>query len=955
MTPFLDKTAEYIIQNFHKDIDSICVVLPNRRAGLFLKRSISRQVDKPLWSPVIFSLPDFILELSGYKLLDPVLLQFELYKTYQEITGEKAQTFEEFIKWGRVLLHDFNEADMYLADTDQLFGYLTSEKALSLWNPENQPLTPFQINYLEFYRSMKTFYDRFSASLKNRGEVYQGMAYRKVARSFEHSEINLPWKHVVFAGFNALVPAEKLIIRTLEKNGFATVLWDADNYYLNDQSQESGLFIRDEYKHTTASNFKWVSNALSESEKVIDFVGVPRNIAQVKAAGILLKDLAAQPDELDNTVVVLNDESVLEPLLNSMPEEVGQFNITMGFALRNTPLFRLLDYVLELQINILKFKKPGPDFPKLYFRDVIRILEHPYIRKLMKGTSAENLASDIRKSNKIFLDFKDFQSAFSSAHTASSSTLGEIFQPWNDDPLLAVDAIIDLLNGLKDNILTQPEATDDSSMASKLELEYLYHFNAAVQKLSLLIKEYPFIRNLKVLKSLFMQLVEINLPFYGEPLQGLQVMGMLETQTLDFRNIIMLGANEDFIPAGKSMNSFIPFDIRRKFSLPTFLDKNAVYAYHFYRLIQRAEKITIFFNSEPGDLGGGDKSRFISQLQYELPGINPNVVMNEKIMTVPLTDEKKMDEGITIAKPQELIAILKQHAEKGLSASALNTYLNCPLQFYFNYVAGINEADEPEETIEANTLGSVVHEVLSVMYKELEDKNLTLQDISVMKSRVKVLVGEAFQKIYSGGEIGYGKNLLIANVATLYVSNFLNAELALLNRIEPDNGKLTIREVEKPYFTSHSIDLKGQKILVNLYGRFDRVDELNGKIRIIDYKTGKTELKELRLTDWEDILTEGNLAKTFQLLFYTFIYSRSKAMDSSGIQPGIISFRNLNSGFMGLTLPDDDPISAGAMKRFESVLETIFAEIFDEERPFVQTSKPENCIYCAYKSVCNRV
>lgn len=955
MTPFLDKTAGYILQNLQMELDSVCVVLPNRRAGMFLKRSISRQVKKPIWSPVIFSLPDFILELSGYKLLDPVLLQFELYKIYLEIIGDKSQTFDEFIKWGRVMLHDFNEADMYLADTDQLFGYLTSEKALSLWNPENQPLTPFQVNYLEFYSSMKIFYDKFSASLRNKGEVYQGMAYRKVAQSFALGQVNIPWKHVVFAGFNALAPAEKLIIRTLEKAELATILWDADNYYLSDQTQEAGFFIREEYVHAGSDNFKWVSNNLSESAKTIDFIGVPKNIAQVKATGALLKKLASQPDELSNTVVVLNDESVLEPLLNSMPVEVGKFNITMGFPLRNTPLFRLLDYVIELQINILKFKKPGSASPKLYFRDIIRIFEHPYVRKMTKGTPAASLTAELRKSNKIFLDFESLVPLIKPEPDAPSGSLEGIFRPWNDNPLLAVEAIMNLIAGLKECSLKEIEEANDKNMAAMLDLEYLYHFNLVFNQLSELIKLYPFITNLRVLKSLLLQLVEINLPFYGEPLQGLQVMGMLETQALDFKNIIMLGANEDFIPSGKTTNSFIPFDIRRKFSLPTFLDKNAVYAYHFYRLIQRAEKMTIFYNSEPGDLGGGDKSRFISQLQYELPGINPRVALNEKIMVVPLADEKMKDESIWIPKTPELMLILKQHAEKGLSASALNTYINCPLQFYFNYVAGINEADEPEETIEANTLGSVVHDVLSVMYKDFEGKELTTEEVSAMKSRIKVLVAEAFERIYGGGDIGYGKNLLIANVATRYVSNFLDAETKFLTKVSSVGNKLTILEVEKPHTASFGIDLKGDRIKINLYGRFDRVDKTENKIRIIDYKTGRTEPKELKINLWEEILAEGNLAKSLQLLFYTFIYSKSAAINPIGIQPGIISFRNLNSGFMGLTLPDDEPMSADTMMKFESVLKTIFTELFDNEQPFKQTSKFDNCIYCAYKSVCNRL
>ena len=470
----------------------------------------------------------------------------------------------------------------------------------------------------------------------------------------------------------------------------------------------------------------------------------------------------------------------------------------------------------------------------------------------------------------------------------------------------------------------------------------------------MLVKEYPYIENLKVFRALFSQLVQMTLPFYGEPLHGLQVMGMLETQTLDFKNIIMLGVNEDFIPSGKSTNSFIPVDIRRKFSLPTYHDRNAVFAYHFYRVIQRANKVSIIYNTEPGELGGGDKSRFIAQLQYEMTKYNPKIKIQERILSVPaLTD--KVESKIEITKTSEIINKLNNQAVYGFSASALNTYRNCPLQFYFKYIAGIDESDKPEETIEASTLGSVIHDVLALMYKPFENKKILPVDIQKMKSHSEFLVKDAFKKYYANGDIDFGKNLLIVKVAIQYILNFLEYETSFCKKINDEGGYLMIREIEKMVSSSVLIRAGQTSLNVNLSGRFDRVDEVSGTIRIIDYKTGRVEKKDLKLKLWEDISADIKLDKVFQLLFYTYIYSYNDIKKLSTVVPGIISFRNLSSGLLNLELPENDTPGLESLEKFESVLKSILNDIFNSEIPFYQTEKIDNCKFCPFASICNRI
>jgi hypothetical protein len=954
MKTFLDKTAEYILSNFKEDIDQVCVVLPNRRAGLFFKRSLSRITDKAIWSPGIYSIEDFILSLSGYRIIDPVFLQFELYKVYKDSAQDNVQSFEEFIKWGRMLLNDFNEVDMYMADTGQLFGYLTDEKALSLWNLDKKPLTEFQIRYLHFYKSLKTLYDRLNDELIRRNEVYQGLAYRKVAQDINGIMERIVWKKIIFAGFNALTQSEQQIISSLENSGKAIILWDADHYYIHDESQESGKFIRPVFTRSDKNQFKWLEDNYRESEKTITIIGVPQSIGQAKVTGRLLKELTERQGELEHTAVVLNDEKILEPLLNSIPVEVGNFNLTMGLPLKNTPMFRLFDSIFELQINIQKFKKSGVKSPKIYFRDLLRVLDHPYFSSLLDKNNSIRVASGIRKSNKVFIDYEELVSTYFINPGSINKSIAFVFKPWEDNPAIGLEGLLGLTDELKALFIQTNKDDESYKKDQSLDLEYLFHFSKAIRKLSDLAGEFPFIQNLKVLRSLFMQVAQGSIPFYGEPLHGLQVMGMLETQTLDFRNIILLSANEDFIPSGKSLNSFIPFDIRRKFGLPTYPDKNAVYAYHFYRLIQRAERISILYSTEPGELGGGDKSRFVSQLQYELPKFNKNIIIHEKILSVPLSNIKR-DDKIEIKKTPELIERLNELSIRGFSASALNTFRRCSLQYYFKYLAGLDQADEPEETIEASTLGSVVHDVLASLFIPFEGKNLLPDDVMIMKTQVETLVAEAFGRIYEGGDMGFGKNLLVAKVAVQYVNNFLDAESNFLKNNEYGEVNLTIRKIEKEFSTPITIESNSWKLLVKLSGRFDRVDECDGIIRIIDYKTGRIEPNDLKMKLWDDLAKESKLDKCFQLLFYTYVYSNMLSTNPKIILPGIISIRNLSNGLMKLTLPDSEMLSVDTLLKFDSILKLLLSELFDPEIAFQQTEILENCRYCIFASVCNRI
>ncbi|MBC8486258.1 MAG: PD-(D/E)XK nuclease family protein [Bacteroidetes bacterium] len=960
MQPFLDKTAEYLINNYPEDTGDICLVLPNRRAGLFLKSYLANRLNKTVWAPSIYAIEDFIFELSGFKVMDPVFLLFELYKVHKEIEDKAAQEFSEFLNWGQVLIRDFNDIDMYLIDAGQLFGYLSDTKALTVWNLDQKPLTDFEVKYLRFFNSLKKYYDKLKIRLTEKRQVYKGLAYRTLAENIEEMAEQLHWKKILFTGFNALTSSEEKIIFSLKNCGIAEMLWDADKYYTENNVQEAGRFIRKYIDKFQADDFKWTGDYFSAENKNINIIGVPQNVGQVKVAGQVLDEIAGKESELSNTAVVLNDETLMVPLLNSIPLNIHEFNLTMGLHLKFTPLFRLVEGFFNLNENAIKFDKTGGKNPRLYHNDIIKILEHPYIKAIGENNHQNNesvsVTSKIRKSNKIFFDYKELETVYFSSDEEFKNIIPVLFEPWKNNPGKGVNKLIELLKVLKSvlikhNIGAEKKGDKDTP---DLEMEYLFHFSMVLKRLKNLLSEYPFIENIRTLRELFNQIVQsITIPFYGEPLGGLQIMGMLETRTLDFENIIMLSVNEDIIPSGKSTNSFISYEIKREFRLPTYREKNSIFAYHFYRILQRAKNIYLLYNTESGELGGGDISRFITQLQYELPKYNPMVRIDKKTLSIP-PGKDDFDDTIEIFKTADIVEKLKALAKSGFSPSALNTFRNCPLQFYFKYVAGLSETEEVEETIEAATLGIVIHDVLQGLYTPFIGKPINCEDINSMKSEIEGLIRDSFKIHYEHGEIDYGKNLLIVKVANLFINNFLKKEFDLIKTEAEKGSRIIIKSLENQFVSNLTFEYDKITFDVRLKGTIDRVDELNDTIRIIDYKTGRVEQRDLKFNVWNDLLTESKLDKCFQLLFYGYVYNKAAGENSKQIKPGIISFRNLSIGFLNINLPDNETLSEEAFKNFENVLKKIFQEIFDLEKPFIKTDTIENCKYCNFTSICNR-
>ena len=858
-----------------KNLSDLVFVLPSRRAGIFLKKEIASVSNKTIFSPLVLSIEEFVEELAQLKSISNTELLFEFYNIYVALTPkQEREPFQSFSKWAQIILQDFNEIDRYLIPQNKIFDYLSAIKEIENWHwskDENQ--TDFVKNYLKFWDKLKLYYKHYTEALINKKTGYQGLIYREAVENIQ-SYCNTIEKEHVFLGFNALNTAEETIIQELLQNELAEVYWDIDKAFLDNPIHDAALFTRQHkknWKHFQKNHFNWITEHYSK-EKNIQIYGVPKNIGQAKSIGSLLDDISKDNPELKSTAVVLGDENLLIPVLNSIPSSIDKLNITMGFPLSSIPLASLFEQLFSIH------KKTADSF---YYKDVISILSHQFIRSLFRDETvnyATKLIETIQKNNLVYLTYQELKSYDSS----SNSILDLLFSNWKNTPKIAIDYCFKIINKIKEHLSIEKDT-------NVLSLEYLFRFNKLFNELFRLNESFNHISDISALYSIYKELLASEtLDFQGEPLQGLQIMGMLESRVLDFETVIISSVNEGILPSGKSNNSFIPFDVKIERKLPTYKEKDAVYTYHFYRLLQRAKNIYILYNTEADVLTGGEKSRFITQI--ELEGIHN---IKHQIITPQVSNvASKLKE---IEKTVSVITQLKEIAGRGFSPSSLTNYIRNPLDFYYQKLLGIKDLEEVEETVAANTMGTVVHDTLDRLYQPFLGKELSIEGIKGMKPRVEKVITYFFNKIYKDGDMSKGKNLIIFEIAKRYVSNFLNLEIEDLK--QGNIIKIIALETESKI----NLHIPELDFPVKLRGTVDRVDQYNGITRIIDYKTGKVLDNEVSIVNWEDITSDyKKYSKSFQILAYAYMMNKEKPL-TFPIEAGIISFKNLQVGFLKFT------------------------------------------------------
>ena len=915
MTTFIFDVLKDIQKN-HNNLSELTFILPSKRAGLFLKHQIAQVTNETIFSPKVISIETFVEELSGLKTTSNTELLFEFYNVYSQNTKkEDTDPFETFSKWAQILLQDFNEIDRYLIPQKNIFDYLSDIQDLKHWSLEiNQ--TEFIKKYLSFWHQLHNYYSKFTEQLLSKNIGYQGLVYRKASENIKtYIQNNLKTNHI-FLGFNALNSAEETIIQTLLENKLAKIYWDIDAVFINNPKHDAGLFTR---QHKTSWNyfknnpFNWVTENYA-TEKNIHIYGLPKNISQAKYIGTLLNNIKEKQGNLNNTAVVLGDENLLIPVLNSFPNNIDALNITMGFSLKSIPLASLFEQLFQIH------KSKSTSF---YYKDVITVLSHQFIKPLfyINGLDyASEIIDTINKNNIIYLNAQRLKNIAD----IPNNIIDLLFTNWDTSIAIVLANCSQLIFQIKNKL-------DLDKQANLLSLEYLFRFNTLFNELTRLNSEYNHIKDVSTLHGVYKELLSSEtLDFQGEPLQGLQVMGMLESRVLDFETVIISSVNEGILPSGKSNNSFIPFDVKIENKLPTYKEKDAVYTYHFYRLLQRAKNVYILYNTEIDVLTGGEKSRFITQLELENIHKISHQIITPKVPII----ESSVNE---IKKTLDVIDRLKVIAEKGFSPSSLSSYIRNPTDFYYQKILKINEFDDAEETIAANTLGTVVHNTLEDFYKPLIGHFLTVEIIKKLKSKIEEKVTYHFKNEYKEGDITKGKNLIIFEIAKRYVLNFLNLEIQDLKA----GNSIKIIAIESE--NKIQINIPELDFPIHLTGKIDRVDEYNGITRIIDYKTGKVEPGKVEITDWETITTDyDKYSKSFQVLCYAYMMQKSGTIKLPA-EAGIISFKNLSAGFMkfgkkesAFSRNKEQLVIEDTLKNFTSELKNLILEICNIDIPFTQ-------------------
>ena len=874
---FLNKLSKVIIADYSDNFSDLIVILPNRRAKVFLIDELKKETTATIFSPEIISIEDFVQDIAGIRSIDSVELLFEFYNVYLSITEKDQESFETFANWAKTLLQDFNEIDRYLLEPDKILKYLENIKEVEHWAVDIDKRTDLIDKYLIFWKKLPLYYHSLYNYLLNKGIGYQGLIYREAVDNLNHFSEIIKDKKFLFAGFNALNHAEEKIIQHLLAIDKAKIYWDIDETFLNDPFHDTGLFQRrfkSSWPYYKTNPYEWITNDFKQ-EKNIQVIGTPKAIGQAKIVGeIIEKHSNENEGKLQNVAVVLGEESLLVPILYSLPSNVDALNITMGYSSKNNPAQLLIAKLFKAHTNAISRNASSYVF---YYKDVLDILTHPLIEPYI---NAKELVNRINQNNYTFIVHKRILEL----QENQNELFQLIFQKWDSSSVATLENLSQILLKIKSNL-----SSDNDE--EKITNAFVYSIFKVINKMISYFSSNSNIDSVETLFAIYKQVIDVaEVSFEGEPLNGLQIMGVLESRVLDFETVIITSVNEGKFPAGKSMNSFIPYDVKKEYGLPTFKEKDAIYTYHFYHLLQRAKNVYLLYNSDSEGLDAGERSRFITQLEVEKQSSH-NLTFQTYNANVP----EIAHQPLVIPKSEKVLLRLKEIAEKGFSPSALTTYIRNPIQFYFQRILRISETDEVEENIAVNTLGTIIHGTLEELYKPFIGKILIENDIKICINNIDDEVLKQFKLVYKEGEIKKGRNLLAFEVAKRNVLNFLKLELEAIQ----NGDEIQIIALEK--HLERVLEHPKLPFPVKIGGNVDRIEIRRkkgekSKIRIIDYKTGNVTKPSVTLKSWNGLTEDIKNDKIIQILAYAFMYEpEAKGLE---IEAGIISFKNLKNGFL---------------------------------------------------------
>ncbi|MFP4506708.1 MAG: PD-(D/E)XK nuclease family protein [Cyclobacteriaceae bacterium] len=947
MQDFLEQIADYILENHAGQAHRLQVVFPNRRAGLFLQKKLSEKRRQTLWMPHILSMEQFLEQFSELKVADSLLLNFRLFPIFEKLMPG-AQNFDQFFPWGEIILRDFNSLDSQCVDVPKLLvnikdlqeidqdAYFTDEQKVLIkefWKVFEKDSDGRQ-NFLKFWNILPALYEQFRSQIESEGMAYRGMIARQAAED-ENLADKLSGKEVLFCGFNALTRAEELVMKKLLQARKAQIFWDVDQHMLSDE-QEAGYFmrrwLRDEvFKATFPQEIP--SLLRQKTADSVSLTELPLQHAQGSEAcrqlAASLADKLPSDAELTRTAMVLPDETQLFPLLQQLPAQLEDraVNVTMGVSLRTTPVYSLLEKLISLQQS-----RSGDYF---HHQPVISLLRHPYVR-----------SADLRQIGSLLFDIESKNRVYIGQQQLSINELaGLIFSPAGE----GLDLGRYLLKVL-DFINLSYRSRKQAKGQVLLEEEYLGRARTQLERLISTAEAYDAQMSSDLLARLIRQMLQqLKIPFVGEPLQGLQIMGMLETRSLDFDEVYILSLNEGILPGAQDEPSLIPYFLRSAYGLPTVDMQDAIFAYHFYRLLMRSKKVHLFYSSYQADGKEAEASRFVQQIRHERwPELEVKKVNLAARTTAPQVVSIKREEV-----QQKLQAYLSngQAAEKTLSPSALNTYLHCRLQFAFRYLLEIREPDEVAEEVDAAFFGKIMHDVLQQFYEPALKKGVNAQWIDDQLQQVPLK--ERILKVYreKSGEVPQlGRNSIYLDIIEKMIAQVLE--------VDKEYAPFSIVSLEEEY--SYDFPLDGGK-RITIKGKIDRIDEKEGNIRIIDYKTGKD---GRTFPDWISLFDRESNKRNkaaMQVLLYSLLYANAQngQLNDKQLQPALYNSRELyQQDFNALLQKDkltfrsfDEP----SQDDFREQMKNMLLEIFTYESiHFDQRKADDGCKYCGYKEICGR-
>ena len=959
MESFLKLVAADLYKHTEGNLAHTAVVFPNKRAGLFFNEYLAQESDSPIWSPAYVSISELFRSLSPWEVGDPVKLVCELYKIFRRET-QSTETLDDFYFWGEMLISDFDDADKNKVDTDKLFSNLQDlrnimddytfiddeqEEAIRQFfqNFSIERRTALKERFISLWDVLGNIYKGFRESLASQNIAYEGMMYRHV---IEHLDVDkLPYEKYVFVGFNVLNKVEHTLFTQLKDVGKAVFYWDYDEFYMKENRQavthEAGEFIRRNLRDFPSPLSGELFKNLSKPKEV-HYIASSTENAQARYLPQWIRNNLTTPEK--ETAVVLCNEALLQPVLHSLPAEVKHVNITMGFPLSQTPVYSFLIALLELHTHGFNFKSG-----RYTFQSVVTLLKHPYTRQLTG--QAELLEKELTRNNRFYP---------LPGELGKDEFLTRLFTPLSGNLNLCI-RLSETLQQVAGIYQANTSGTEDTDAFNQLYRESLFKAYTTINRFRTLIEEDELTVQSETFRRLLVKVLSAtNIPFHGEPAIGMQVMGVLETRNLDFRHLVLLSVNEGQLPKSGGDSSFIPYNLRKAFGMTTIEHKIAVYAYYFYRLLQRAERITLIYNTSSDGLNRGEWSRFMLQFLIEWPhpitrqfleaGQSPQG-------TSPITVEKTPD----VMRRMQSLFDVRANPKAKFSPSALNYYLDCPLKFYYRYVAGLSAPDEVSAEIDSATFGSIFHYAAEHIYKDLTTHGKVINKEALetlLRNEVKLqdYVDTAFKKLFfnvpQNEKPEYnGVQLINSAVIARYLKQLLQNDL----RYAPFTFIASEMEVDEP------IDIQTPKGVIKsrIGGIIDRMDSKDGTLRIVDYKTGgdadtPPHVESLFIPD----------KKRSNYVFQTFLYAAimCRKQPTMKIAPALLYIHRAATETYSPVIQMGEPRKPKEAvedfskyeKEYRERLQGLLEEIFNPEKSFAQTEIIEKCTYCDFKALCKR-